>query len=134
LPVIAQQTCLGRDGANKIYWILYREGFSLYLGRFYDIYFKYLKGPITFCHSARKTKLLKFDWELKEGILRRLKNHRGFSTTNEHLRILSLRLMPSFNCEIKSNFNLFVLSWKWQNLTGPLKYLRFEIRTFKSDK
>ena len=75
------------------------------------------KGPIRFCHSARKMKLSKLDSKLKEGILCRLKHHRASSTTDEHLRIFSLCLMPSLNC--KSNFDIFVFSWKWQNLIGP---------------
>ena len=78
-----------------------------------------LKGPIRFCHSARKTKSLKFYLLLKEGILCRLKNNRGSSTTNKHMRISSLCQMPSFNH--KSDVKDFVFSLKWQNLIRPLK-------------
>ena len=48
------------------------------------------KGPIRFCHSAGKTKLLKLEFCLKEGILRRLKNHSAPSSANEHMGIFSL--------------------------------------------
>ena len=75
---------------------------------------------IKFCHLVRKMKSLKLDSKLKEDILRRLKTHRGSSTTDEHLKFFNFCLMPSFNC--KSNFNLFIFSWKWQNLIGPLVY------------
>ena len=77
----------------------------------------WLKGLIRFCHSARKTKSLKLDLKIKDGILCSLKNHRVLSTNNEHLRISSLCLMASFNS--KSNFNIFICFWKWQNLIGP---------------
>ena len=45
------------------------------------------------------------------------------STTDEHLIILSLRVILSFNC----NCNLmdFVFSWKWQNLIRPLRKVAY---------
>ena len=82
----------------------------------FDIVFN---GLIRFCQSARKTKSLKLDLKIKDGILRRLKNHRVLSTNNEHLRISSLCPMASFNS--KSNFNIFICFWKWQNLIGPFR-------------
>ena len=64
-----------------------------------------LKGPIRFCHSARKIKSSKLDLKVIEGTLLWLKNHRGFSTPIEHLRIFCPCLMPSVNC--KNNLNIF---------------------------
>ena len=60
-------------------------------------------------------------YKSNEGLWRRIKNHRGSWTTNEHLQIFSLRQMPSFNC--RWNFKDFLFSWKLQNLTR----LMFEV-------
>ena len=73
----------------------------------WKLYFLY-KGPLRLCHSERKTKLLRLNLWLKEGIKCRLQNHWGSSIIDNQLRIFSLRHTPSFNCIC--NYRDFVFS------------------------
>ena len=88
--------------------------FTFYLGMFhYSLYhcghiaffcFKDTKIPYQILPLFKKAKSISLYLWIKEVIFHRLKNHRVFSRSNEHLQFFSLHQKPSFNC--KSNFDI----------------------------